>query len=284
MRSLLRQPLVQFLILGVLFFVLWVAFGRREPEPQNRIVISAQEIERLAMFWERQWRRQPTEQELAGLVESRVKEEVLYREALALGLDQDDTVIRRRLAQKIEFLTEDLALAMEPSEQELAAFLEESGDRYETAPRLTFSHVYFSVDKRGSLAVEAAQDLLASLVAGESVLPLEESGDRFMLRSRYADYTSEEIGRLFGSGFAGSVVELPVGEWQGPIESGYGLHLVLVEERLESRQPALEEIRDRVRDDLVSERRREADEALYQRLLEGYEVVVEAPGQTSGEA
>jgi peptidyl-prolyl cis-trans isomerase C len=282
-RSFLRQPLVQFLVLGVLFFLLWVGFGRLGPEPENRIVISAQEIERLAMFWERQWRRPPTEAELSGLVESRIKEEVLYREALAMGLDQDDTVIRRRLAQKIEFLTEDLALAVEPTDQELAAFFAGNNDRYRTPPRFTFSHVYFSVDRRGPQAQDAAAELLTSLVGGDPVPPIEELGDRFMLRTRYADDTVEEIGRLFGSRFAETVGELPVGEWQGPVESGYGVHLVLVEERTPSRLPALEEVRDRVRDDFMAQRRKEADESLYARLREGYEVIVETPGEAPAE-
>ena len=216
-------------------------------------------------------------------MENRIREEVLYREALAMGLDQEDTVIRRRLAQKIEFLTEDLAQAVEPTDQELATYFAENAERYRMAPRLTFSHVYFSVDSRGAEAGKAAEALMARLVDGTENRSLDELGDRFMLRSRYVDDTPEEIGRLFGGGFAAEVAELPVGSWQGPVESGYGLHLVLVEERTDSRLPELAEVRGRVRDDLVSARRKEADEALYKGLRKGYEIVVEMPGEVEGE-
>ena len=194
-----------------------------------------------------------------------------------MGLDQEDAVIRRRLAQKIEFLTEDLAQAVEPTDQELATYFEENGERYRIPPRLTFSHVYFSVDSRGAEATTAAEALLVTLAAGGLDRSLDELGDRFMLRSRYVGDTTEEIGRLFGGGFADDLAVLPVGSWQGPVESGYGLHLVLVEERTESRLPALEEVRERVRDDLVTARRKAADKALYLGLREGYEIVVGMP-------
>ena len=281
LSRLLRAPLLHFVILGMVFFVLYTRYGQRSETEQKKIVVSAQQIEMLATLWEKQWRRPPMPNELQGLVDSFVREEVLYREALAMGLDRDDTVVRRRLAQKIEFLAQDLATQVEPSDQELRTFFEEHPEIFEQPERITFSHVYVNVDKHGERSFEVVEEVLARLRAGEDPRDL---GDRFMLQRDYLRKSPSEVARHFGSQFADEIFELPTGEWRGPVQSGYGLHLVRVESQEEPYMPPLEEIRTRVRDEFFSYRRREVDELFYNKLREGYEIVIEEPTSAPDQA
>lgn len=273
-RSFWRQPLFQFLVLGVILFGLYTLFGQREETESKEIVISMQQIELLASMWEKQWRRPPTPQEMQGLIESFLREEVLYREALAMGLDRDDMVVRRRLAQKIEFLAQDLATQGEPGDAELRTFYQENAEDFEAPATVTFSHVYVNLDTRGEDAFEDADQLLAELRSGADPAQL---GDRFMLQSYYADLTQQGVARNFGSRFAEALFELTPGDWEGPVQSGYGLHLVRVEGRAEAFLPPFEEVRLRVRDQFISSRRREVDELFYERLREGYTITIEEP-------
>lgn len=274
-RSLLRQPLFQFLVLGVVLFALHSLFGQKEAAESKEIVITNQQIALLASMWEKQWRRPPTPQEMAGLVESFIREEVLYREALAMGLDRDDTVVRRRLAQKIEFLAQDLATQGEPGDAELRTFFAENSEKFEIPATVTFSHVYVNLDTRGEGAFDDAERILTELRAGADPTQL---GDRFMLQSHYADVTQQGVARNFGNQFAESIFALEPGSWTGPVQSGYGIHLVRIEGRDKAYLPPLEEVRLRVRDEFISNRRREVDELFYERLREGYEITIEEPG------
>jgi hypothetical protein len=270
----LGQPLLQFLVLAAVLFGLYLFFGGSTGEEEKKIVVSARQIELLSALWEKQWRRPPMPEELQGLVQSFIREEVLYREALAMGLDQDDTVVRRRLAQKIEFLAQDLMAQVMPSEAELRAFYEEHPEIFEEPGRISFSHVYINLDQHGEESLGFAESLLAELGSGADPRQL---GDRFMLQRDYLRKSADEVARHFGSQFAAEVFELSVGEWQGPLQSGYGLHLVLVERKEEAFLPPLEEVREEVNDEFVSFRRRELNETFYNRLREGYEILIEEP-------
>jgi hypothetical protein len=274
LRRILREPLVHFLVLGMGLLVLYGVFRPREEVRDDQIVVSTAQIERLAALWQRQWRRPPTQQEMTGLIESHIREEVLYREAQAIGLDRDDTVIRRRLAQKIEFLAQDLALQGSPPEAELRIYFEENSDKFGIPGRLSFTHVYVNRDRHGADAEGDARQILASLREGAD--PGQE-GDRFMLQSHYALRSRDEVARELGTAFATSVFELPVADWQGPVESGYGIHLVRVEEREEGFLPEFEAVRDQVETEYTSVKRRETNEAFYAKLREGYEIVIEQP-------
>ena len=222
--------------------------------------------------------------ELKGLVEDFVKQEILYREALAMGLDRDDIVIRRRLAQQLELLANDLAAQREPTEDALVTYLKENAEKYQVPARISFSHVYFSVDRRGAQAEADAQALLDGLRVGS--VPSDQRGnlgDPFMLQSDYSGVTSQETERLFGTRFAEGVFELEPGLWQGPVASSYGLHLVRVLEKTEPRAPELDEVRDRVRLDWMDQRRREMNEAFYASLRERYEVHIDESALRLGE-
>ena len=198
-------------------------------------MVSAAKVENLAGLFERTWRRPPTQAELDGLIADHVKEEILYREALALGLETDDIVIRRRLRQKMEFISEDVAPPAEPTEAELQAFLDEHAERFRSPSRLSFAQVYLSPDRRGEDAWSDAERLLVTLDAGKS--DPAGMGDPFLLEQDYRDLATPDVERLFGQAFAARVAEFPVGRWSGPVESGYGLHLVLVRERAPRASP-----------------------------------------------
>lgn len=278
----LREPLVHFLALGTLVFGLYGAFssdpGAGDPK---RITVTQAEIEHLQTLWEKQWQRPPTPEELRTLIDEHIRERILYREALALGLDENDTIVRRRLVQKIEFLIDDAALPGAPAEEELRAHHRDNAERYIEPARISFSHVYFSPDQRGERAETEAQAALETLRRLDSgVSHAREHGDRFLLPSHYEDAPLDAIARDFGKEFATGLAELAPGRWQGPIASGYGVHLVYLEEVEPGRLRSFEEVRRQVENDYLFERRRETREAAYRRIREGYEIVVEGGGSS----
>jgi PPIC-type PPIASE domain len=276
LRALLREPLVQFLALGAALFAASVPVGNR-PGGDDRIVVPVGRIEQLAAGFARTWRRPPTQEELRGLVEDFVREELASREATAMGLDRDDAIIRRRLRQKLEFLTDDLTEA-EPSDEELRAFMAAHPGDYHREPRVAFRQVFVSPKKHGRAAARDAARLLDRLRAGE--LDPDVAGDPIMLDDRLPLSPRSEVARLFGDGFAAQVVQLPEGSWEGPLTSGYGMHLVRVEARDEGRDSDLTEVRDAVRRDWLADRGRRARDAYYEALRRRHHVVIEWPSPT----
>jgi len=277
-----KEPLFHFLALGAALFLLYGLVSDDSGDAQNQLLVTQGDIRQLADTWQMQWRRPPTSAELRGLVEAHIKEQILYREALAMGLDQDDTIVRRRLAQKMEFLAQDIASWVEPTEEELETFLADNPELFRTPVEVTFTHVYVSPDARGATATEDAQALLTQLRTMGPGADTSMMGDRFMLQKHYSA-AEWEIARLFGSQFAADVVALEPGDWEGPVESGYGLHVVLVQDRVDARMPALEEVREQVNNEYMSVRQREANEAMYEQLRSRYDVIVE-DGTVGGDA
>lgn len=286
--KLLREPLVHFIALGAGLFILFSIVGNpaedggERPGRTNRIVVTAGHIERLVESWKRTWQRPPTPQELNGLIQDYIREEILSREALALGLDRNDTIIRRRLRQKMEFLFEDITPQTEPTDEELQAYLAENPDRFRIEPRLTFTHVYLNPDRRGTNLQRDAERLLAELSQSPNTLNAAALGDTFLLAHNFKATPESEVTNVFGIGFAASLLQLEPGHWKGPIESGYGMHLVLVSERNAGRVPALEEVRDAVQRELLTVRRNEVNEATYRRLRDRYSVTVEMHKSVDG--
>jgi hypothetical protein len=264
------------LVLGTaLLLVHAVASDVFSTDTSRRIAITESEIEFLATGFGRQWQRPPTEDELRALVDGRVREEVLYREALAVGLDRNDVVVRRRMVQKMELLSQDLATLADPTDQELQEFFQERQEEYRFPPRISFSHVYFNSDRRGASAEEDARHILAGLrAATPPPQRAPERGDRFMLQHDYARRSPLEVQQAFGARFAETLFDLELG-WHGPVASGYGLHLVYIGERVEGRIPEYEEIRDQLVMDYNRMRRDRANELLYQGLVSGYEVEID---------
>ncbi len=281
MKKLYKEPLLHFLIIGALIFVLFSIVNKDElAVSENKIVVTAADIERLSGNWSKKWNRPPTEIELKGLVDSYIKEEVYYREALALGLDQNDTILRRRLMQKMEFLSNDLAELNQPDETALNKYFLDNQEKYELPAQVSFTHIYFSLDKRGAKAFEDAKRVLSGLNA----LSAPEKGDSFMMQYDFVQETPFEVERLFGKGFAEQLFTLETNTWLGPIESGYGLHLVRMSEKIDSRMPGLASVIDKVRTDFMFEQRQKVNKEIYERFKERYEIVVEDMPKQSGMA
>ncbi len=278
----IRDPLSHFLAIGMVLFALSFWLGGPVEDPSRVIHISAGDVEGIKQMWAKTRFRPPTEAELQGLIDSRIKEEILYREALALGLSEDDTIIRRRLAQKMEFLGEGLIDPGEPSEADLHTYLKAHPEQFQEPARLSFKHVYLNPDRHGKRLHQEAEALLVTFKNGDGSVDLDHAGDPILLDTRFDHVSQASIAGTFGKEFAEAVMPLPPGQWQGPVRSGYGLHLVYVHERQGDRLPDLNAVRDRVRMALLSERRRDSKDKFYETLRNLYEVVVEFP--QSGES
>ena len=276
----LREPLVHFLLLGALLFGVWqlAQGGRDASAPSKEIRLSVEELSQIALVFQSQWRREPTTEEFGRLVETRVQEEVLYREGLAMGLDKGDTIVKRRMAQKMQFLAEDVAAAREPTSAELASWYEKNRGKFQQPPRVSFRHLYFSPDRRGSRAREDAADALATLAGqpGDSKLAASLA-DPFMFQDYYRERAPEFLGKELGPRFALTVPKLPPGSWQGPVESGYGWHLVFVDALVPGRVPPFEEIEGDVRSAWLSDQKALAWEKAYKDMRSRYTVLLPAP-------
>ena len=276
-----REPLVHFLLIGAALFLLfeWGGGGGGE----RRIVITRGQIEHLAQSFEIVWLRPPTDAELKRLVDDYVREEVAIREAMSMGLDRDDTIIRRRLRQKLEFMVEDSLEAHPPTDEDLALWLEKHPESFRSEPRISFRQVYVSRDRRGEKADAFARGILDDLTpagADATIPSIEALGDPLMLPREVSLSPQSDVSRLFGEDFAAKVLAVEPGRWMGPIESGYGLHLVRVRERVEGGLPALAAVRDLVERELLAARRKAELDATYERMLSEYTVVVEEEATT----
>src|SRR5208283_1997597 len=241
----LREPLLHFLLLGLVLFAAYASTrrGRVGVESSRQIALTLDDLRTTEAYFESQWHRQPTPQEFQAMVEDKIREEVLYREGLAMGLDKDDTIVKRRMAQKMQFLAEDVASAHEPSTAELKAWFDKNSQKFALPSRYSFRHLYFSPDKRGKNAQEDAGQTLAKIAGQAEDSKLAAAlADPFMFQDYYGDRTPEAIAKEFGPQFAVALEKLKPGSWQGPVESGYGWHLVYVDTVITGRIPAFEEI------------------------------------------
>jgi hypothetical protein len=274
MKKLAREPLTHFLLLGALIFAvnLWRQGEHPSKNQTGRIEVTAGTIAWLSEGFTKQWHRAPDAEELRGLVNDHVREEVLYREALALGLDANDTIVRRRLAQKMEFLGQDIATAVQPDEMALRKFFQENAAHYAKSARLSFQHIYFSKEKRGDRLEADAREALAALGNGASD---ESVGDPFLREHEFSDANEIEISSALGREFATQIMTLPTGEWRGPVRSSYGLHLVRVSARSGPQAVGFESVREAVVRDFSEERRIAANNDFIRRLKERYLISVD---------
>ena len=285
MKRILGEPLVHFLLLGAAMFIGFSVVSKHAGDAPETIVVTQGRIAHLVTGFSRTWQRLPTTQELDGLVRAYIREELYYREAVKVGLDRDDTVVRRRLQQKLEFLSEDVAAMAEPTEAELQAFLRAYPDTFRGESRFTFWHIYLNPDRhRETLAADAAKLLVGLNQAGAKLDPAT-LGDPFLLERELDSVRGSDVVKLFGEKFAATLRELTPGRWQGPVDSGYGVHLVWIQERTPGRVPPLADVRDAVRREWANVRRLEANENFFQGLLKRYTVHIEpAPTAAGGGA
>lgn len=277
MKTWLKEPLLHFLLIGTFVFILFpVSNEEKQPVTGNKIIVTAADVGRLAQTWSKKWNRYPTRSELQGLIESFIKEEVYYREALSLGLDQNDTVIRRRLMQKMEFLSNDLAELNKPDEKILNAYFLKHQDKYELPAQISFTHIYFSPDKHGRSIIQVSGNLLDELRnASPRVLSAPDRGDSIMLPSNFSLETPFEIARLFGQEFTEKLLKAEINTWLGPIKSGYGIHLVRISEKVDARTPELSSVIDQVRADWMFEQQKKINKTIYERFKDRYVIEIE---------
>jgi len=275
---LIREPLLHFLVLGAGLFALYAGVNNGAPERDDRIVVDEEQVMRLAEQFQRTWMRPPTRPELEGLAKDFVKEEILYREALDLGLDRDDLVIRRRMRQKMEFLNADLVEMQSPADADLQAYLEAHPDRFRTAATTSFEQIYLNPERPGADAEQRAAELLERLNANEATtIEIDTIGDPTLLPGKLDAASSREISATFGGQLAEAAGDAPQDIWSGPYASGFGLHLVRVTDRTPARLPVLAEIRAAVERDWSAERRRNANERFYDTLRKRYSVEIRLP-------
>jgi len=277
MKRILREPLLHFLLLGTAVFLAYSLVTKPGNDEPKKIVISQGQVAAMVEGFTRTWRRPPTGEEIEGLIKDRVQEEVYCREAMALGLDKDDTVIRRRLRQKIEFVTDDVSALAEPTDDELSAYLKTHADTFRVQREFTFRQIYLNPERHGEDLVRDTTQLLAHLRQAGDKADVAELGDSFLLEHRFQSLPASEVIKQFGEKFATKLGELSLGQWDGPIESGYGVHLVLISQRTEGRVPELAEVRDAVRREWANARRLEGKDKFYHELLKHYVVTIERP-------
>ncbi len=280
LRRVLREPLFHFLLLGLAIFLASVALrDSKSTEQPGEIVITSGVVEQITTAFTRTWNRPPGEQELNGLMEDYIKEEIFYREAVAMGLDRDDIIVRRRLAQKIDFLSEELNAVPEPGEQDLQRYLESNRQQFQIGTKISFTQIYVNTEKRGASAEADAQRILTQLIRNKN-LDTGQVGDPFLIPDDHDSQSADEIARTFGSGFAAEVVKVKTDQWTGPLKSEYGLHLVLVRQKVEGRMPLLAEVKDAVKKEWIRVERAKAKQEFYRLLRARYTVRIE-PAQTA---
>jgi parvulin-like peptidyl-prolyl isomerase len=273
---LLKDPLVHFLAIGIALFAASAWHGESIRAGRERIVVSAEQVAQARDAAAALKGRALTRDELAELIEPTVREEVLYREALALGLDENDDEVRRRLVEKMQYLTQDLADPEPGSEAELEAFYAAQPDRFAVPALVTFEQVFFDPGKRGAALGQDTAAGLAKLKAGAAPTDV---GDRTPLRASYMDAPREQVAILFGDALADALFSVAPGTWVGPFRSDFGLHLVRLTARTERTLPPYAGIRDRVAAELAADRRRARNDADYARMRSHYDVVIEWPDE-----
>ena len=269
LMRLLREPLLHFLAIGGLIFVLFAAMSEPGPEPADTIVVGPERIEQLARGFQAVWRHPPTDDELRAIIDDFVREEIYYREALALGLDKNDTIVRRRLRQKMEFLTDSGAEILEPVAGELEAYLLANENTFRRGPRLAFEQIYL-----GETSAPESIRLSLSALQSDPLASPSTLGEHTLLPAQLGLSPPEAVDGVFGKGFFERLVELSPGVWAGPVASAYGVHLVRIGESLAARMPPLEEIRGNVLRDWKTAKARELRELHYARLRERYVVEI----------
>ena len=271
----LREPLLHFLLAGALIFAIYQLLNPAAnlADRANQIALTKDDLRQLAVHWLAQGRPLPTADQMHALIEQRVSEEILFREAVALGLDKDDEIIKRRLAQKMDFLAADVAALQTPGDAELRAWYTQNSGPFALPPRASFRHLYFSFDRPGAHdAAAAALDKIAGEPADTA--KVAAVADPFMFQDYYAERAPDQIAKEFGPDFAKAAFQLKRGAWQGPIQSGYGWHLVFVDAIEPGRVPAFEEVEPDVKSAWLDQKQREIKRIAFETMRARYTVVV----------
>jgi PPIC-type PPIASE domain len=272
----LKEPFLHFLVGGVVLFAVYAWLNPSAPDSisgRRQVRIGPGEVRWLTDTWVRQWHREPTPAELRVLVSSLLKEELLSREARELRLDENDTIVRRRLAQKLEFLLQDTAGIAEPSEEELRRLYDATPEAYRTEPRVSFEQVYFSRGRRRDATKDAAAALVT--LVGVPSADTESMGDPLLVEAEFREADWQTVASVFGPEFAAATFALRPGVWHGPLASGFGVHLVRVSSTDPGRRRAFAEVRPQVRDRWREQQQRENESRFFNQLMAKYDLVID---------
>ena len=274
----LKEPLLHFLLLGMLIFVV---FGWQQGSvfAGSEVRVTAVMQQNMGEVFRRTWQRPPTQYEMDGLIKDRVREELAYREAAAMGLDQDDIIIRRRLRQKLEMLAEDVATLNPPTDAELQTWYREHADDYLIPAKYTLKQIYISLGPTPEETRQRSLSLLARLLDDERKVDIKTAGDPIMLPQVVRSASVAEIERSFGAQFLDAVVKAPVGQWSGPAVSGFGLHLIKVEESIDAAPAEFADVRAQLARDWLAEQKLKALDEMYAGFAENYSVIIESQDQ-----
>lgn len=275
-KRLLREPLAHFLGIGLLLFLLFKVIGGDRSADGREIVVNEAVVATLVQQFSGVWQRAPTDKELQGLIDSWVREEVLYREGVELGLDRDDQVVRRRVRQKVDVLAEESQSSQAPTDAELSDWLRTHADSYALPAVLTFEQAMIDPSQHGGDITKVSNEMQRQLQRGADPASVTESR---LLPSRIAEIAEDLVARDFGEDFVVALRELPVGGWQGPVRSGFGVHFVKIIERIPGRAPTLEEVRADVARDVEQDRRARAADAFYAEARRNYAIRMGVAGK-----
>lgn len=277
LTRLLSEPLLQFLIIGACIYGAYALFGAPEEDFRDTTIrVDSNRINAMISQWEKRWNRLPTRVEIDGLIQAYIREDVLYRQAVAMGLNEDDPITRRRMAQKLEFLTSDLSQMQQPQEAELEQYFTENQESYRGLDTISFTHVFIDPDKRGDATLGDAAEIMAQLQAGDRPnAETIQAGDRLMLQNNFTSATQLDISRQLGSGFAEVVMELEPGQWHGPVLSGYGVHLVYVFDFVEAPPAVFENVQARVLEHWHEEKREQFNADFVESLKSQYQIMID---------
>ncbi|MCP5016545.1 MAG: hypothetical protein GY938_14960 [Ketobacter sp.] len=276
--KLLKEPFFHFVVIGALLFVTYLWVNPASMADDAEIVVDAGRIEQLSARFERTWNRKPSEEELKGIIDNFIVEEILYRQALAMGLDSNDSVIRRRLRQKLEFLTMEAISLEEPSEADLQHYLEEKPELFQTAARFSFEQVYINTDQPENNWKAQVDVVKEQLHKGEQV-----AGSRSVIPVQFEQVTDFEINRIFGNGFAEHLAEVPLDQWSEPLRSGLGVHLVRISAYQSATLPPLAAVQKEVLREWRNSRNQQMKAQLLEQLRTNYTIVIESERRSSQE-
>ncbi len=279
MRKIFREPLSQFLILGALLFLAHSFWESAVLRKDMTINVSAQEIERQALIFASENQRPPTDEDIKALLFAHIEEEALMREAIKHGLDKDDTIIRRRLAQKMRFIIEDIEEQKTPSRAVLEKTYQDNIERFSLAEMRSFSHIYISPDRKNEALSDYVEEIKGQLKGQGQPRSQQEDwhalGDPFMLQRDYKNLSRNGVRRLFGTEFAQALFETDTDSWQGPIDSAFGRHFVYIDRVSPGKTPAFDDVKGEVEIFWRDENQRLQNRSELEALIKRYKVHVE---------
>jgi hypothetical protein len=269
MKRFFKEPLLHFLLIGAAFFLLYSWVGEKDLS-QNTIVIDESDLDEIVSKFEMQWKRNPTEEELTAIVEKRIEEEVFYQEALKMNLDHNDEIIKRRLAQKMQFLSNDISTMVQPKDDELKSYYSKHPDKYIAEAKYTLYQVFFSPDQREDFKGDANRIL--EQIKNVSFEQALQMGDEISLPNYFESTSAFHLSRQMGNEFTVAISDLKTGTWQGPISSGYGVHLIFIEAKLDPQLTPFDDVRNKVLEDYNHEHQKEVKASILSELEKNYQI------------